>query len=75
MIMSALSLESRWRDFTIPFWSLCLLFALLPAARISAYIRRRLRQRPGHCHRCGYDLRATPDRCPECGMIPSQATA
>jgi hypothetical protein len=51
----------------IPWWSLLVLFSLLPASRWIAGRRRRAKARRGLCPACGYDLRATPDRCPECG--------
>jgi hypothetical protein len=60
-------------EVIVPYWFLALV-TLLPAG---SWLRRgqRLRRRRtrGLCPRCGYDLRATPERCPECGAVPAQA--
>jgi hypothetical protein len=66
----------HWRfpqawEFRAPHWALVLATAALPAARgvrrLARAVRRRKTGLGGLCRHCGYDLRATPERCPECG--------
>lgn len=59
-------------ELYIPLWLLAALTMLPPALQFRRYLRRLWRRRAGLCPRCGYDLRASTDRCPECGTpIPS----
>ena len=51
----------------LPLWTLMLVFAALPAVRFKHAIQLCRRRRLGLCLTCGYDLRASKDRCPECG--------
>jgi len=53
--------------FGLPWWLVAVATAALPAARGVIYLRRRRLPKLGRCAACGYDLRATPNRCPECG--------
>ena len=52
-----------------PFWALALATAVVPVLRILRRVLRRRLQRRGLCPSCGYDLRASPERCPECGEV------
>jgi hypothetical protein len=58
---------SKW--VTMPTWFVAGLFAVLPALWVRGRLVRRQNRRRGHCPACGYDLRATPSRCPECGQV------
>ena len=63
----------RWQG-AIPYWFAAAAFSLMPAValhRATRNLRQRRLARIGLRPSCGYDLRATPGRCPECGTVPA----
>jgi hypothetical protein len=57
----------------VPTWMVAGLTAALPALWLAGRWCRRHRERAGFCASCGYDLRASPGRCPECGTPAATA--
>jgi hypothetical protein len=56
----------------LPYWILLTVAAIAPSFWVW---RRRRRHKPGQCAACGYDLCATPVRCPECGHTAAEPAA
>lgn len=51
----------------VPHWFLLFLFAIIPFVKVRRALLLRRRAAKGCCTKCGYDLRASPEKCPECG--------
>jgi hypothetical protein len=57
----------RVDQYVFPDYAVVVATAVLPAFACVRWFHSRRRTRIGLCPKCGYDLRASPDRCPECG--------
>jgi hypothetical protein len=58
------------QSVTFPLATIFLLTLSVPALRIKQLRNQDQRQCRLLCGTCGYDLRATPTCCPECGTVP-----
>ena len=74
-IMQASNEAFLHQSWIVPKWFILLAPACPAAAWAAAWLWRRRRRRAGLCKTCGYDLRATPGRCPECGTPRSEGVA
>jgi hypothetical protein len=67
-LMTSFSSEST-DGIVVPAWLPVAILGIAPLVWVRRLGGRRSRSRRGLCPSCGYDLRATPERCPECGKL------
>lgn len=58
-----------FRACYIPHWATMGVSGVVAAGGVMLIRVDRRRRGMGLCAKCGYDLRATPERCPECGTM------
>lgn len=66
---------TRQSSVAVRFWVLLIAAGVGPLLLAHRYVYRRSQIRPGCCKSCGYDLRASTGRCPECGTPITSAAA
>ena len=59
--------QDRWQRFAMPLWVPTGVLLVAPIGRVVLSVRKWRRSKRGLCRGRGYDLRASPGRCPECG--------
>lgn len=64
---------TSFQEINLPIWLVSILFGFWPFSVWRGNRRRAKRAKLGQCLECGYDLRGTPNRCPECGTITASS--
>ena len=76
--VTATDFRRHCRGVGVPYGLVVIVTGALPAwvitSRVARAVRRIERATTGRCVNCGYDLRASSRRCPECGVEPGSVT-
>ena len=65
--------DTHVHGFYFPIWVIALPLNYILVSKVRRVLRFRRRIRSGLCTNCGYDLRASEGRCPECGQSMTRA--